>query len=39
MHCRRYHHQPRLHIVPNAGHISLVVERAEDVLRELLAAN
>jgi pimeloyl-ACP methyl ester carboxylesterase len=30
---------PKLHIVPNAGHISLVVERAEDVLRELLAAN
>ena len=29
----------KLHIVPNAGHISLVVERAEDVLRELLAAN
>ena len=29
----------KLHIVPNAGHISLVVERAEDVLRELLAGN
>ena len=30
---------PNLHIVPNAGHISLVVERAEDVLRELLAGS
>jgi pimeloyl-ACP methyl ester carboxylesterase len=28
---------PNLHILPNAGHISVVVERAEDVLRELLA--
>ena len=30
---------PNLHIVPNAGHLSLVVERAEDVLRELLAGS
>jgi pimeloyl-ACP methyl ester carboxylesterase len=30
---------PNLHILANVGHISLVVERAEDVLRELLAAN
>jgi pimeloyl-ACP methyl ester carboxylesterase len=30
---------PNLHIVPNVGHMSLVVDRAEDVLRELLAAN
>ena len=30
---------PNLHIVPNAGHISLVVERAEDVLRELQAGS
>jgi pimeloyl-ACP methyl ester carboxylesterase len=30
---------PNLHILANAGHGSLVIERAEDVLRELLAAN
>jgi pimeloyl-ACP methyl ester carboxylesterase len=29
----------KLHMIPNVGHITLVVERAEDVLRELLAAN
>jgi hypothetical protein len=29
----------RLHIIPNVGHITLVIEHAEDVLRELLAAN
>jgi pimeloyl-ACP methyl ester carboxylesterase len=29
----------KLHMIPNAGHITLVVKRAEDVLCELLARN
>ncbi|HEY7247590.1 MAG TPA: alpha/beta hydrolase [Xanthobacteraceae bacterium] len=30
---------PKLHMIPGAGHITVIAERAEDVLRELLAAS